>query len=47
MVFQNFELFPHMRIVELYIFVAVVYFIICFGASWGVKKLNEKISVAK
>ena len=35
------------RIVELYIFVAFVYFIICFGASWGVKKLNEKISVAK
>jgi glutamate/aspartate transport system permease protein len=35
------------RIVELYIFVAFVYFIICFGASWGVKRLNEKITVAK
>ena len=35
------------RIVELYLFVAVVYFVICFGASWGVKKLNERISVAK
>jgi glutamate/aspartate transport system permease protein len=35
------------RIVELYIFVAFVYFVICFGASLGVKKLNEKISVAK
>jgi glutamate/aspartate transport system permease protein len=33
------------RIVELYVFVAVVYFVICFGASWGVKKLNERISV--
>ncbi|HUP98523.1 MAG TPA: ABC transporter permease subunit [Usitatibacter sp.] len=33
------------RIVELYIFVAFVYFIICFGASWGVKRLNERISV--
>ena len=35
------------RIVELYIFVAFVYFVICFGASWGVKKLNERISVAR
>jgi glutamate/aspartate transport system permease protein len=33
------------RIVELYLFVAVVYFLICFGASWGVKRLNERISV--
>ena len=33
------------RIVELYVFVAVVYFVICFGASWAVKKLNERISV--
>jgi glutamate/aspartate transport system permease protein len=35
------------RIVELYIFVAFVYFVICFGASYGVKKLNQRISVAK
>ena len=35
------------RIVELYIFVAVVYFIICFGASWLVKRLNEKIAVIR
>ncbi len=35
------------RIVELYIFVAVVYFVICFGASWAVKRLNQKISVAR
>ena len=47
MVFQNFELFPHMRIVELYIFTAFVYFVICFGASWLVKRLNEKIAVIR
>ena len=35
------------RIVELYIFVAFVYFVICFGASWGVKKLNERISIVR
>ena len=35
------------RIVELYIFVAVVYFVICFGASWLVKRLNEKIAVIR
>ena len=35
------------RIVELYIFVALVYFVICFGASWAVKRLNQKISVAR
>ena len=35
------------RIVELYLFVAVVYFVICFGASWGVKRLNQRFSVAK
>ena len=35
------------RIVELYIFVALVYFVICFGASWLVKRLNEKIAVIR
>ncbi len=35
------------RIVELYIFVAVVYFVICFGASLLVKRLNEKIAVIR
>jgi len=35
------------RIVELYIFTAFVYFIICFGASFLVKKLNEKIAVIR
>jgi len=35
------------RIVELYIFVAFVYFVICFGASFLVKRLNEKIAVIR
>ena len=35
------------RIVELYIFVAFVYFVICFGASYMVKRLNEKIAVIR
>jgi glutamate/aspartate transport system permease protein len=35
------------RIVELYIFVAVVYFVICFGASWLVKRLNQRIAVIR
>jgi glutamate/aspartate transport system permease protein len=35
------------RLVELYIFVAVVYFVICFGASFIVKRLNEKIAVIR
>ena len=94
MVFQNFELFPHMsvtenltlgqvkvlgrsqeearakglkllervglsahkdkfpgqlsgRIVELYLFVALVFFIICFGASFIVKRLQAKYAVVR
>ena len=35
------------RIVELYLFVAVVFFLICFLASWGVKKLNARLAVAR
>jgi len=35
------------RIVELYIFVAVVFFIICFGASWLVKRLQAKYAIAR
>jgi glutamate/aspartate transport system permease protein len=35
------------RIVELYIFTAFVYFVICFGASWAVKRLNERIAVIR
>jgi glutamate/aspartate transport system permease protein len=35
------------RIVELYLFVALVFFLICFFASWAVKRLQARISVAK
>ncbi len=35
------------RIVELYIFVAVVFFIICFGASWLVKKLQARVAIVR
>jgi len=35
------------RIVELYIFVAFVFFIICFGASWAVKKLQAKYAIVR
>ncbi len=35
------------RIVELYIFVAVVFFIICFGASWLVKRIQAKYAVVR
>jgi glutamate/aspartate transport system permease protein len=35
------------RIVELYVFVAAVFFVICFCASWLVKRLNAKLTVAR
>ena len=35
------------RIVELYVFVAFVFFIICFGASWAVKKLQAKYAIVR
>lgn len=35
------------RIVELYVFVAIVFFIICFGASWAVKKLQAKYAIVR
>ncbi|MBL0141158.1 MAG: amino acid ABC transporter permease [Betaproteobacteria bacterium] len=35
------------RIVELYIFVAVVFFIICFAASWAVKRLQVRLAVSR
>jgi glutamate/aspartate transport system permease protein len=34
------------RIVELYLFVAVVFFVICFAASHAVKKLQARLAVA-
>ncbi len=35
------------RIVELYIFVAVVFFILCFAASQAVKRLQARLAVAR
>jgi glutamate/aspartate transport system permease protein len=35
------------RIVELYIFVAVVFFILCFAASHAVKRLQARLAVAR
>ncbi|QJR15395.1 amino acid ABC transporter permease [Usitatibacter palustris] len=35
------------RIVELYLFVALVFFIICFGASWLVKRIQARYSIAR
>jgi glutamate/aspartate transport system permease protein len=35
------------RLVEMYIFVAIVYFIICFALSWLVKRLQTKIAVIR
>ena len=35
------------RIVELYVFVAVVFFVICFAASHAVKRLQAKLAVSK
>lgn len=34
-------------IVELYIFVAVVFFVICFAASWLVKQVNTRLAVTR
>jgi glutamate/aspartate transport system permease protein len=35
------------RIVELYLFVAVVFLVICFCASWAVKRIQVKFAVAR
>ena len=35
------------RVVEMYLFVAVVYFIICFALSWLVKRLQKKIAIIR
>ena len=35
------------RKTELFIFAALVYFIICFGASWAVKKLQAKYAIVR
>jgi glutamate/aspartate transport system permease protein len=33
------------RVVEMYVFVAVVFFVICFAASWAVKRLQARLAV--
>ena len=35
------------RIVELYLFVALVFFLICFAASWAVKRLQARLAVSR
>ena len=35
------------RIVELYLFVALVFFVICFAASWAVKRLQARLAVSR
>jgi len=35
------------RIVELYLFVAFVFLVICLAASWGVKRLQVRLAVAR
>jgi glutamate/aspartate transport system permease protein len=35
------------RIVELYLFVAAVFFLICFAASWAVKRLQARLAVSR
>ena len=64
MVFQHFELFPHLsitdflgaaskvaqrdgRLVEMYLFAAVVYFIMSFSLSYLVKRLQSKIAIIR
>jgi len=35
------------RIVELYLFVALVFLVICLAASWGVKRLQARLAVVR
>jgi len=35
------------RLVEMYLFVAVVYFILCYTLSWLVKRLQRKVAVVR
>jgi len=35
------------RVVEMYTFVAIVYFIVCFGMSWMVKRLQARIAIIR
>jgi glutamate/aspartate transport system permease protein len=35
------------RLVEMYLFVAIVYFVLCYALSWLVKRLQRKIAVVR
>ena len=35
------------RLIEMYLFVAVVYFVLCYTLSYGVKQLQRKIAVIR
>ena len=35
------------RLVEMYLFVAVVYFVLCFGLSQGVKVIQKKVAIIR
>jgi glutamate/aspartate transport system permease protein len=35
------------RLVEMYLFVAIVYFVLCYALSYGVKRLQRKIAVIR
>jgi glutamate/aspartate transport system permease protein len=35
------------RLIEMYLFVAVVYFIMCFGLSLLVKKLQQRVAIIR
>jgi len=35
------------RLVEMYLFVAIVYFVLCYALSWLVKRLQTKIAVVR
>ncbi len=35
------------RLIEMYLFVAIVYFILCYTLSYGVKRLQKKIAVIR
>ena len=35
------------RLIEMYLFVAVVYFVLCFGLSVLVKRLQQKVAIIR
>jgi glutamate/aspartate transport system permease protein len=35
------------RLVEMYLFVALVFFVICFSASWLVRRLQLRLAVTR